>query len=315
MIARKLVWLLASCAFIVSCGGGDSSAPPPTGGTPTPTPSPTPTPTPTPSYVAFNEFDKDVDFDTSCNGYYRPAPGDAPVSLTDLAFGSGLPIGYRAATDSYVVTGQELEYIFGPEDRRTSSDGRSDIYSEGVDLTLTLGPRDAEYARSMFLLAVSNAIPYQIVECVLGVPTQPGDLPEEDRSYETLLLGGSASRNSMSYDLSASTVNASYDANGKTISLRVGVAGRRTSYSAGEPEDPNVYTLGEFEGTASVTGSESSFLGSISSPVSSEVTGSFGGSLFGPRGQEVALAFKFGGSGSDGARFSGRGTLVMRAAN
>ncbi len=313
MIARKLIGLLAGCAFVASCGGGDSSASPPIGGTPAPSPSPSPTPSPTPSYVAFADIAQDTEFDTSCAGYYRPAPGETPVDFTDFTFGSGLSVGYRAATESYVVAGQGFQHVFNPEDRRTSSDGRSDIYSPNIDLSLTLGPRDAEYARSLFLLAVSNAAPFQVVECVLGVPTQAGDLPQTDRSFEVLSLTGSARINSMNYDLSGSTASVSYDANGKTLGIRVSAAGKRTSYTSGEPTDPNVYTLGEFEGVTPAIGAGSSFLGSISSAVSSDITGSFGGSLFGPGGEEAALVFEFGGSGPDGAPFSGQGRLVVRA--
>lgn len=43
----------ALALLLAGCGGEDSSAPPPTGGTPTPSPTPTPTPTPTPSPSGF----------------------------------------------------------------------------------------------------------------------------------------------------------------------------------------------------------------------------------------------------------------------
>jgi hypothetical protein len=315
MNIRKPVWLLASCALAASCGGGDAAPQAPIGSVPTPAPSPSPTPSPAPapSYTPFGQIAQDTNFKTSCAGYYRPTPGAAAVTFSDFTYGSGLQVSYRANTQTYVVAGQGFEYIFGPADRSTSADGQLEVYSPNIDRALTIGPRDAQYARSLTLLGASNGSLLQVVECVLGAPTQAGDLPQANRSFDLLFLSGSAQIDSMSYDLSGSTASVTYDLAGKAVSIRVNAVGKRTSFGPGETPNSTLYTLGQFEGTAPLTAGATSFRGTLSSPASTDVTGSFGGSLFGPAGQEVALVFKFGGSGAGGSPFAGQGRLIAGA--
>lgn len=319
---KYLAQALACSVFALSaCGGGGSSSyapvtvPSPTP-TPTPTVTPTPTPSPTPSatYTAFDAIATDTAFDTSCFGSASPTPGAPSVKYTDPTFGKGLSISYQANSQSYVVAGNGFSTEFGPADLESRTPLVYRIFpSNGLMTTFSLEAKSAAYTRVATLVAQDLAgLPYQLVRCVLGVPTQATDMPTVTINYSADLLIGYVHIDGTDYDLSASTANATYDPATASLSFDIALAGKATSGTTTNPPPDTIVNIGSVQSATTTNVAPPSVFGSLASTAFPNFDGNFGGAFFGPGGLEAGLVVRFTGTKADGSAYSGAATLLMR---
>lgn len=312
--------LACSALALSACGGGGSSSTPPVttpSPTPTPTPSPTPTPTPSPSYTAFDAIATDTAFDTSCYGSASPSPGATSVKLTDPTFGKGLAISYKASSQSYVVAGDGYSYEFGPANRTSLQPLTYTLTPpSGLMTTFSLETKSATYSRATTLVAEDLAgLPYQLVRCVLGVPTLATDMPAATTNYSADLLTGYVYIDGTTYDLSASTVTAAYDPATARLSLNIGLAGKATSGTTSSPPSDTIVNIGSVQSATIANVTAPSVFGSLTSTNLPNLDGNFGGAFFGPAGIEAGLVVRFTGTKADGSAYSGAATLLLRKAS
>jgi hypothetical protein len=314
--------LIAPLLLITACGGdgGDSSgsagapptaAPAPTPSptpapapTQTPTPSPSPSPTPSPSpivYVRFTDyyifrFGRDLSLPSACGALaLRSQP---PAVRPATAFGRGLTFRYVVTPQVWAVSG-EVGMGFDGRDTDPLS-AELAVRPEEIGLSRRIGPdvqrfsiaqpgaggAGLEYARLASVWAPFEGAPH-LYQCVIGVPTQAGDLPRAGAvAYRRGVMLGTAYRREGSaaraYLLDRSTVSVSVD----TAADRVTISVRLIGTPAGGGPDVD---LGAFAATGTIDAATGTFIADISGG-DRGIAGALGGRFFGPEGVEIGAA-------------------------
>lgn len=334
---------------VASCGGGDGGGPAPVTmpsptSTPTPAPTPTPTPTSTFSYFKFAELSGSREFDSACGNWFGNQSTSSEWFATYPDNPETLAHRYDGPNDTWEIQGYardgdagiaqnsdpgpEYTYLFdaGDVDPASTSDsmrrGFVDANGNPVVYAITrrsLAAQPAEYVRQTRLVAKPGV--YKIdIECVIGVPTEREDpLPSARFSYGSFAIEGTAHGPTTDYNLRDSTATWSVDpATGETKAT-VRFVGRAitssglssTTTDLGSFITPPLGMLNLNLPVKSFSGSlyDSNYKGGAFEKPAGQ--GTFGGSFFGPQGQEIGIGFSLTGP-VQGTNYVFTGTLIGR---
>ncbi|MEO1048719.1 MAG: hypothetical protein AAFW59_10365, partial [Pseudomonadota bacterium] len=152
------------------------------------------------------------------------------------------------------------------------------------------------------------------LSCFFGVPTQTNDtFPSSVGATELSIAGGArviGGADSGTYDLSSTTASLSGNPNDGDVTISITIGGTRLSGLAGQPQ-PEI-NFGTFDGSGSVSITDTSFGGSLASNDLSGVVANFEGWFFGPQALETGITFSADGVRTDGSRVIVTGTILAR---
>jgi hypothetical protein len=262
------------------------------------------------------------------------------VNLSDLQpigasnFGEGLEEGkslelsFTSATNTWNIVGPLFTDSFGPANLIASPPPDTILYQKpsalvpGAIQTFAIaarpfGAQPPEYVRGLRLIYVVE--PSRVVDyyCAFGVPTLLTDsLPTSTISYTSFAVGGTIRATPagggapVAFDLRGSTVTLTANPANGQVTTALTLVGRQLL--AGGALSDTVTQFGTFSGTATTDGTETTYLGTLSSPVGEVSASQFGGWFFGPQGREAGFAFNVVVNLPDGARQVGAGAVTAR---
>ncbi|MCB4861104.1 hypothetical protein K7W03_16045 [Sphingobium sp. PNB] len=287
---------ILSCAFLCSCGGGESDngqviSPPSPTPNPAPTPTPSPTPTPAPSYPI--AFDPSQDFSFAALAVEHMLQ-DEKFDLGETAFNRGTLdtfIKYTASTKSLQASfdGDFMEF-----NASEMNIDRSDLINYSRSLSygyqrLGVGrPRsdilyinEAGQSSSIQDVSAPSQADTKIVERIYlgGSATTLPDIPRSGTSNYSSNLAISQ-RGPQNNTIVASNFYVKIDHQTGEITATI---------SAYDALQPVTYLTLNLTGTISSSGT--SISGDVTS-IDGKYSGQFIGRLFGPKGIELGLLFK-----------------------
>lgn len=291
MASKKAMMAVGGIVFFLSaCGDGGI------GGV-TSAPVPTPTPTPTASYTKLADMNGDRTFQTA-GIQYNAGPGINFTQPQSLAFGSGIVLGYTAASDTYTLTAPGgATASFAPQDVVTNPQPpagslrwqrTNGTFVDSFQLTTPIiNGVPLSYMAFGTWAHIDTTTNNAVVRLGYGgSPTLASDMPRSGTANYAVAAGGALAQGSNTYTLngnSSATFSANFAANSVSTSL--------TLAGTLQPNGTTVTSFGTYSGTGTISGNGIS--GAISG---GSMTGNFSGAFFGPQALEFGFAWYMGGT-------------------
>lgn len=314
-----------SALGLTGCGGGGSGG---AGSTPVvvpapgPSPSPAPAPQPSISYASFDELTGSREFHSGCGNLFGTGNTSTEGFSTFPANPETLGHWYDAASDSWQVRGYardhdggpEYAYEFGPSDLDPSSDDMTRRYgfidTNGSPVVFSIISRSIGIAATEFVretrLVAKPGVNKIDIHCVIGVPTVQADpLPAGQYSYADLAIAGTARSATTEYDLRESTASWAIDGGKLQSRLVLKLVGRAVTASGLSATRTD---LGTYTTPYALLQLPHKFFSGVLFK-GGDAAGAFGGSFFGPRGEEIGMGFS-GSAAASGIDFQFGGTVV-----
>lgn len=318
MKPRNLV-LVAPAALLVACGSDE---------TPTATPTPSATQTGSAiSYTAFEELQGAQTFQSACAVLDVTDDPASPAAEGVFSFAEAAGLEFDLSDDqqTWTITGDTLDLVFGPADLRDNGDDDIILYQRQIasgfiqtfaltdpDLDDGVGDDDAEFLRLTGLQVERSDDRVKNYTCVIGVPIDAADtLPSDSFSFDDLegfgvLYRTEAGSVVVEYLLDDTEAEVEIDRAQGRLRVTLDLEGEFSSNNAGTGDGDE---FGIFTADIPFNGDPRDFAGPLLDTDQNEV-GEFTGVFFGPEGGELGIVFSADSTDESGLPISFIGAVI-----